>query len=49
MTLFETVDHPLLEVIRQTDLNALSPLEAHRLVEQWQEQLAGDSVSNRPR
>jgi DNA mismatch repair protein MutS len=41
MTLFETVDHPLLEVIRQTDLNALSPLEAHRLVEQWQELLAG--------
>ena len=41
MTLFETVDHPLLEEIRQTDLNALSPLEAHRLVEQWQELLAG--------
>ncbi|MCH7753435.1 MAG: hypothetical protein IH898_14940, partial [Planctomycetes bacterium] len=49
MTLFETVDHPLLEEIRSTDLNTKSPLEVQRLVEQWQKQLAGDAVSNRPR
>ena len=49
MTLFETVDHPLLEEIRITDLNAKSPLEVQRLVEQWQQQLAGDVVSHRPR
>ncbi len=49
MTLFETVDHPLLEEIRKTDLNTKSPLEVQRLVEQWQQQLAGDAVSSRPR
>ncbi len=49
MTLFETVDHPLLEEIRKTDLNAMSPLEVQRLVEQWQKQLSGDAVSSRPR
>ena len=49
MTLFETVDHPLLEEIRGTDLNTKSPLEVQRLVEQWQQQLAGDGVSSRPR
>lgn len=49
MTLFETVDHPLLEEIRRTDLNTKSPLEVQRLVEQWQKQLAGNAVSSRPR
>jgi len=49
MTLFETVDHPLLEEIRRTDLNTKSPLEVQRLVEKWQLQLAGDTVASRPR
>jgi DNA mismatch repair protein MutS len=49
MTLFETVDHPLLDEIRRTDLNTKSPLEVQRLVEAWQQQLAGDAVSSRPR
>ena len=49
MTLFETVDHPLMEEIRQADLNNLTPLEVQQLVQQWQEQLQGDQVSSRPR
>lgn len=39
MTLFETVDHPLLEEIRGTDLSTLTPLEVQQLVGQWQAQL----------
>lgn len=48
MTLFETADHPLLEKIRGTDLNSLTPLEVQQLVHQWQEQLAG-AVQGKPR
>jgi DNA mismatch repair protein MutS len=49
MTLFETVDHPLLDEIRRTDLNTKTPLEVQRLVEAWQQQLADAAVSSRPR
>ena len=49
MTLFETVDHPLVEEIRQTDLNSLTPLEVQRLVGDWQEQLAKSQTAGRPR
>ncbi len=41
LTLFETADHPLLDTIRTTDLNSLTPLEVQQLVRQWQEQLEG--------
>jgi len=41
LTLFETADHPLLGIIRGTDLNSLTPLEVQDLVREWQEQLAG--------
>ncbi len=53
MTLFETIDHPLLSEIRGTDLNSLTPLEVQRLVSQWQEQLTGAQTeiesSSKPR
>lgn len=49
MTLFETVDHPLIEEIRQADLNNLTPLEVQQLVQQWQQQVTADSVTSRPR
>ena len=48
MTLFETADHPLLDTIRSTDLNSLSPLEVQQLVHQWQQQLA-EMVQSKPR
>ncbi len=51
MTLFDTVDHPLLATIRSLDLNTKTPLEVQQLVQQWQEQLAGLSaeVQSKPR
>ncbi len=44
MTLFETMDHPLLEKIRAVDLNAMTPLEAMQLVSEWQDQLSGETA-----
>ena len=40
LTLFGPADHPLLDEVRQFDLNATTPLEALQMVQQWQEQLA---------
>jgi DNA mismatch repair protein MutS len=39
LTLFGAADHPLLDVIRQTDVNGLTPMEALQLVAQWQQKL----------
>jgi DNA mismatch repair protein MutS len=39
MTLFATEEHPLLDEIRATDLNELTPREAHSLVQEWQSRL----------
>ncbi len=50
MTLFETVDHPLLDAIRSVDLNAQTPLEIQQLVSQWQEQLSSEmAMQGKPR
>ncbi len=49
MTLFETIDHPLIEEIRQTDLNTKTPLEVQQLVQQWQQQLAEANAQSKPR
>ncbi len=50
-TLFETQDHPLLKTIRDINLNGTTPLEALKLVENWQQQLAveTDSSQAKPR
>ena len=48
MTLFETADHPLLDTIRTTDLNSLTPLEVQQLVHRWQQQLS-ETVQSKPR
>ncbi|MEM8944795.1 MAG: DNA mismatch repair protein MutS [Planctomycetota bacterium] len=48
MTLFETADHPLIDAIRSTDLNSLSPLEVQQLVHQWQQQVDGQ-LQGKPR
>jgi len=39
MTLFGPADHPLLDEVRKLDLDATTPLEAMRLIAQWQEKL----------
>ncbi len=42
LTLFGPADHPLLDDIRQLDVNQLTPLDALRLIHQWQDQLKKD-------
>ena len=44
MTLFAPYDHPLLEEIRATEVNALTPLDALQRIRDWQEQLEGEST-----
>ncbi|WP_197525721.1 DNA mismatch repair protein MutS [Pseudobythopirellula maris] len=39
MTLFEPVEHPMLDEIRRADLENLTPMEALRLVAEWRERL----------
>ncbi|NLX95537.1 MAG: DNA mismatch repair protein MutS [Rhodopirellula sp.] len=39
LTLFGAADHPLLDEIRQVDLNTTAPLEALRIIQQWQQSL----------
>ena len=48
LTLFETMDHPLLEVIRRVNLDGTTPLEALQMVQAWQEQLGGRENAKRP-
>jgi DNA mismatch repair protein MutS len=40
LTLFELAEHPLLDAIRNLELDATSPREAMQLIHDWQEQLA---------
>ncbi len=51
MTLFETAEHPLLDTIRGTKLNDLTPLEVQQLVQSWQAELADPAAAGhgRPR
>ena len=39
LSLFDAAEHPLLESIRKTDLNLLTPLDALQQIKQWQEEL----------
>ncbi len=48
LTLFETVDHPLLEKIRSVNLNSLTPLEVQDHVRLWQAQLES-AMQSKPR
>lgn len=45
LTLFGPAEHPLLEAIREVDINATTPLEALRLIGSWQQQLKKEAVS----
>jgi DNA mismatch repair protein MutS len=44
LTLFEMAEHPLLDAIRNVELDATSPRQALELLHQWQEQLAGEAT-----
>ena len=46
MTLFATEEHPLLDEIRSTDLDELTPREAHELLSSWQARLAGEHAKS---
>jgi DNA mismatch repair protein MutS len=48
-TLFESVDHPLIDTIRGVDLNGTTPLDALRLIQDWQDQLENDGAVKWPR
>jgi DNA mismatch repair protein MutS len=43
LTLFAAAEHPLIDELRKADLNALSPMAALNLLQQWREKLNGDS------
>jgi DNA mismatch repair protein MutS len=45
LTLFGVEEHPLLDEIRAANLDDLSPLEAHRLLQSWQSRLASELAS----
>jgi DNA mismatch repair protein MutS len=47
LTLFGLEEHPLLEEIRATKLDELSPLEAQQLLHTWQERLASEPAPAR--
>jgi len=49
LTLFAPYEHPLLETIRETDLNTLTPLEALQRIQAWQRELLAESTSTSPR
>ncbi len=41
LTLFAPPDHPLLDRVRQADLDRLTPLDALQLIKSWQDDLGG--------
>jgi len=42
LTLFAPVEHPLLDELRQTDVDSLRPLDALALLDRWREQLRAE-------
>jgi DNA mismatch repair protein MutS len=47
MTLFGLEEHPLLDDIRALDLNGLTPLDAHHLLQSWQQRLVSEQPAAR--
>ena len=43
LTLFGFADHPLLDEVRQVDLDQLTPLDAVAHIKKWQDELASES------
>ncbi len=42
LTLFAPMEHPLLDMIRQLDINRLTPIDALQTIQQWQDELRAD-------
>ncbi len=42
LTLFGAMEHPLLDKLRGTDVNALTPLDALQLLKRWQDELQAE-------
>jgi DNA mismatch repair protein MutS len=47
LTLFGPADHPLLEEVRKANLDQTTPLDALRLIQQWQESLKAEAKAKR--
>lgn len=48
LTLFAPMEHPLMDEIRAADVNALTPIAALQLIQQWKEKLHGE-LAAKPR
>ncbi len=48
-SLFGPEDHPVIEEIRQTDMNRLTPIDALKLLSEWKQQLEQDAKKLRRR
>ena len=42
LTLFAPAEHPLMDTIRQTDVDRLTPLDALQLIQKWKDELRED-------
>ena len=42
MTLFAAYDHPLLDKVRETDVDSLTPIEALQLIADWKSELSDE-------
>ncbi len=49
LTLFSPPEHPLVDAIRQADLDQLTPLAALEMIHAWQKALGVNSKSKEPR
>ncbi|MCB9938418.1 MAG: DNA mismatch repair protein MutS [Planctomycetaceae bacterium] len=45
LTLFAPMEHPLMDEIRAVDVNALTPIAALQLIQQWKEKLEGEPAA----
>ena len=45
LTLFSPMEHPLMDEIRAADVNALTPIDALQLIQQWKEKLDGEPAA----
>jgi DNA mismatch repair protein MutS len=45
LTLFAPMEHPLMDEIRAADINALTPIAALQLIQQWKAKLGGEPAS----
>ncbi|MCA9265957.1 MAG: hypothetical protein KDA60_18980, partial [Planctomycetales bacterium] len=50
LTLFGFEDHPIIDKLREIDLDGIAPLDAWQQLKSWQEELnAEDAKSSKPR